>query len=54
MMPIRANIVGPPECRDQDQGLHRGLPLGRLVLSLGKLRDVIASVLQRDELAAAR
>jgi hypothetical protein len=36
MTPMRANIVGPPDVRNQDQGLHRGLPLRGLVLGLGK------------------
>ena len=39
--------------RDQDQGLHRRLPLRHLVLGLGKLRDVFAGILERDELAPA-
>jgi hypothetical protein len=40
------------ECRDQDQGLHRGLPFRRSVLGLRKSRDVIAGIFKRDELAA--
>jgi hypothetical protein len=40
--------------RDQDQGLHRGLPFGGGVLGLGELSDVVAGILQRDELATAR
>ena len=39
--------------RHQDQGLHRGLPLRRLVLCLGHLCDVGPGILERDELAAA-
>ena len=39
--------------RHQDQGLHRGLPFRRLVLSLRQLRDVGPGILERDELAAA-
>jgi hypothetical protein len=35
--------------RDQDQRLHCRLPCLGLVLGFGKLRDVGASVLQRDE-----
>ena len=40
-------------CRDQDQRFHCRLPLRRVVLSLRKLRDVFAGILQRDKLAAA-
>jgi hypothetical protein len=54
MTPIRANIVGPPGRRDQDQRFHSCLPLRGLVLDLQKLRNVIASVLERDEASAAR
>ena len=39
--------------RDQDQRFHRGLPLGGFVLGLRKLRDVVAGILERDELATA-
>jgi hypothetical protein len=48
--PIRANIVGPPNV----QGLHCRLPFVGLVLGLRKLGDIVAGVLQRDELAPAR
>ncbi len=44
----------PARRRDQDQGFHRGLPFLRVVLGLGKFRDVPAGVLERDELTAAR
>src|SRR5258708_35329393 len=37
--------------RDQDQRLHRVLPLGGLMLGLGERGDELASILQRDELA---
>ena len=40
--------------RDQDQRFHRRLPLWRLMLGLRKLCDVIAGILEGDELAAAR
>jgi hypothetical protein len=40
-------------CRHQDQGFHCSLPLGSRMLSLRKLRDVVAGVLERDELTAA-
>jgi hypothetical protein len=40
--------------RDQDQGLHRRLPFRRFVLGLRRLRDVVAGIPERDELAAAR
>jgi hypothetical protein len=53
MASIRASIVGPPGRRDQDQSLHRRLPLPGLVLGLRKLRDVFAGILERDEFAAA-
>jgi hypothetical protein len=39
--------------RDHDQCLHRRLPLLGRMLSLRKLRDVIAGILERDEQAAA-
>jgi hypothetical protein len=39
--------------RDQDQGLHCRLPVRGFVLGFRKLRNVLAGVLQRDELAAA-
>jgi len=42
------------QLRDQDQGFHGRLPLWGRVLSLRKLRDVVAGILERDELAAAR
>jgi hypothetical protein len=54
MMPMRANIVGPAGCSDKDQGFHRRLPFRRRVLGLRALRDVGASLVQRDELATAR
>jgi len=41
-------------CRDQDQGFHRGLPLRGLVLCLRKFGDVLAGVLEGDELTPAR
>src|ERR1700730_17177790 len=37
---------------DQDQRLHRCLPFRGLVLSLRKLGDVIAGIMQGDQLAA--
>jgi hypothetical protein len=40
--------------RDQDQGLHCGLPFGAGVLGLRELGDIIAGILERDELATAR
>ena len=43
----------PARRRHQDQGLHGRLPLRGLVLTLGKLRDVVAGILERDELPAA-
>ena len=51
---MRANIVGPPRRRDQDQGLHCSLPFLGLVLGLVKPRDVVASIFEGDELATAR
>jgi hypothetical protein len=44
----------PAVRRDQDQGLHRRLPLRGGVLGLRQLGDEIPGVLQRDELAAVR
>ena len=44
----------PARRRDQDQGLHRCLPFRRLVLGLRKFRDVVAGILERDELATVR
>jgi hypothetical protein len=43
----------PARRRHQDQRLRGRLPLRRLVLGPRKLRDVVAGVLQRDELATA-
>jgi hypothetical protein len=43
----------PAKCRDQDQGFRRSLPLRSLMLSLRKLGDVPAGILERDELATA-
>jgi hypothetical protein len=43
----------PAVRRDQDQGLHCCLLLRRFVLSRPKFRDVIAGILERDQLAAA-
>src|SRR5258708_7014786 len=40
--------------RHQDQGPHRCLPLRSLMLGLRKLGDVVAGILERDELATAR
>jgi hypothetical protein len=54
MTPMRANIVGPPDVRDQDQRLHGCLLFLRLVLGLGKSRDVFARALEGDEAATAR
>jgi hypothetical protein len=39
---------------DEHQGFHRGLPLGGGMLGLRKLGDVVAGVLERNELAPAR
>jgi hypothetical protein len=44
---------GAAECRDQDQGFHCCLPFCSLVLGLRQLRDVVAGVLESDELASA-
>ena len=38
--------------RNQDQRLHRGLPFRRFVFGLRKLRDVVAGIPERNELAA--
>jgi hypothetical protein len=49
MTPMRANIDGPPR-RDQDQGLHRRLPLRGLMLGGRQPGDVIASILESEML----
>jgi len=41
----------PAVRRDQDQGLHRGLPLWCRVFRLRQFGDVVAGILERDELA---
>jgi hypothetical protein len=38
---------------DQEQGFYRGLPLLKILLSLGKLLDVVRGVLEGNELATA-
>ena len=45
---------GTARRRDQDQGFHCCLPLRGLVLVLRELGDVVAGVLERDELATVR
>src|SRR2546430_11300290 len=52
--PIRANIVGAAELYDEDQAFHCCLPFLGLVFGLRKSRDVVAGILERDEVAAAR
>jgi hypothetical protein len=42
----------PAERHDQDQGFHSCLPFRRLVLGLREPRNVIAGILECDELAA--
>ena len=37
----------------QEQGFYRGLPLLKILLSLGKLLDVVRGVLEGNELATA-
>jgi hypothetical protein len=54
MTPVRANIVGPPDVATKYQGFHRRLPFLGLVSGPRQLRDVIAGVLESDELATAR
>jgi hypothetical protein len=51
--PDRRQHRRPALRRDQDQGLHRGSPFRRLV-GLRKLRDVVAGILESDELAPVR
>jgi hypothetical protein len=51
MMPMRANIVGPPDAT-RINGFHRCLPFLGLVLGPWQLRDVIA--FEGDKLATAR
>jgi len=45
-------MVGPL-LDDQEQGFYRGLPLIEILFGLGKLLDIVRSVLEGDELAAA-
>jgi hypothetical protein len=54
MIPIRANIVGPPEVATRINASNGRLPFRGLMLCLAKPRDVPAGILERDELAAAR
>ena len=54
MMPMRGKHCRPAERRDQDQGFPCRLPFRRRVLGLRKICNVIAGVLERDELATAR
>ena len=54
MMPIRANIVGPPDVATRIKAFHGRLPLGSLMLGVRELGDVGAGVRERDELATAR
>jgi hypothetical protein len=44
MMPMRANITGPPCVATKDQRFHGRLPFRRLMLGLRLLGDVIACV----------
>jgi len=44
----------PAKRRDQDQGFHRRLPFLGLVLGFRQLRNIIARILESDELATAR
>ncbi len=52
MMPMRANIVGPPERRDQDQGFYGRLPFLDFVLGFRKLGYVGAGIFKGDKLTA--
>jgi hypothetical protein len=53
MMPMRANIVGPPDVATRIKA-SIAVPLRGLMLGFLKLRDVGAGVLESDELAPAR
>jgi hypothetical protein len=44
----------PARRRHQDQGLHCSLPLRGPMLGLWQFGDVVAGILERDELAPAR
>jgi hypothetical protein len=50
MMPMRANIVGPPDVATRIKASMAALPLLGLVLGLRKLRDVIAGNLSAAHL----
>src|SRR5258706_4454765 len=50
MMPMRANIVGPPDVATRIKASMAALPLLGLVLGLRKLRDVIAGNLSAADL----
>ena len=52
MIPIRANIVGPPEVATRINASNGRLPFRGLMLCLAKPRDVPAGILERDELVA--
>src|SRR3954454_237187 len=52
MTPIRAEHRRTAQRHDQDQRLHRGLPFRGSVLCLWELCDVIASIHEREKLAA--
>jgi hypothetical protein len=53
MTPIRANIVGPPRFATSIKARIASCHCGALCSAFGKLGDVIAGVLDRDELAPA-
>jgi hypothetical protein len=54
LTPIRANIVGPPDAATWIKASLAACHSCASCSALRKLRDVGASVLQRDELAPAR
>jgi len=53
MTPIRANIVGPPDVATRIKASMAACHCG-LMLGFRKLDDVIAGILEGDELATAR
>ena len=54
MMPIRANIIGPPSVATRIKASMARLPFRCLVLGLWKPRNVPADVLKGEKLATAQ
>jgi len=54
MTPMRANIVGPPSVATRIKASMAACHSAGIVLGLRKFGYVIAGILERDKLAAAR